>query len=189
MEASTRPSNRVGPMLQFVPFVTDDWNNEELKEFAAALEERRARALVPTREASRGARSAEWFLARVGASEKVDEPIRERFEAPTGDIPAHLKSAMMECQKPFHLWNVTRVVDTSAVSFDPVPPYRVGAAARDAIDAEGKPGRVVPASRLLRGAREEVELVRADAFSASRRLRRQLTESAEEQGLGVPDEG
>jgi len=31
--------------------------------------------------------------------------------------------------------------------------------------------------------------VRADAFGAKRRLRRLLSESAEDHGLGVPDEG
>ncbi|MEZ0227456.1 MAG: hypothetical protein ACAI25_02450 [Planctomycetota bacterium] len=160
-----------------------------MKKFAAALVARRERSLLPERRASRGARSAEWFLARIDATARTEEPIRERFERPTGDIPAGLKSAMMECQKPFHLWNVTRIADASVASFEPVAPYKVGAAAKQSTDTEGRPGRVTPASRLLRGAREEVDLVRADAFGARRRLRRLLSESAEEQGLGVPDEG
>lgn len=165
------------------------WDHPRLKKFAAALVARRERALSPERPASRGARSAQWFLARVDAAATAGEPIRARFEPPTGDIPGHLKSAMMECQKPFQLWNVTRVVEAGAVRFEALPPYTVGAAATGALDREGRPGRVVPASRLLRGAREEADLTRADAFGARRRLRRLLSESAEEQGLGVPDEG
>lgn len=124
----------------------------------------------------------ERFLARGGQAP------RTLAAPPVGDIPGSLKAAMMECQKPFQLWNVTRVAEVAEPRFEPVEPYKVGAAAKDAVTREGQPGKVVPASRLLKGAREEVDLVRADAFGAKRRLKRMLTESAEEQGLGVPDE-
>ncbi len=131
-------------------------------------------------------RAAEWWLGRAAATERTDEPIRARLEPPTGDIPVSLKTAMTECQKPFHLWNVTRIDEASPFAFEKVPPYVVGAL--EAADRAGQPGRVVPASRVLRGTDEETALVRADAFGAKRRLKRLLSESAEEQGLGVPDE-
>src|SRR5438270_343228 len=116
------------------------WEDARLAEATAALAARRERSPLPERPASRGARSAEWFLARAFAFARVEEPIRVRFEPPSREIPAHLKSAMMECQKPFHLWNVTRVVDVTAIGFERVPPYKVGAAASASEeDREGRP--------------------------------------------------
>jgi hypothetical protein len=163
------------------------WDHPRLKKYAALLVARLERPRLPERPPSRGIRSAEWFLSRVASKESAGEPIRSRFERPTGDIPVSLKTAMTECQKPFQLWNVTRVEKVDDATYEKVPPYVVGAVA--APDRTGQPGRVVPASRLVHGAREESALVRAEAFGAKRRLPRLMSESAEEQGLGLPDEG
>src|SRR5581483_8378515 len=146
------------PCFNWAPSMERAWEEERLARRTAALIARRERPLTPERSPSRGARAAEWFLHRLDAATSADEPIRARFEPATGDIPARLKSAMMECQKPFQLWNVTRIAEVARLAFEALPPYKVGSAGLEPADREGRPGRVVPASRLLRGAREEAEL-------------------------------
>jgi hypothetical protein len=159
------------------------WDDPALREFAERLVRRREPRL--TDPGPRGADAVEWFLGQVEPAVKAQETIRARFEPPTGDIPGSVKIGMSDCQKPFHLWNVNRIEDKPG-TFVKEPPYTLGAAA--AIEREGLPGKVVPASRLAERAREDASLTVADAFGAGRRLKNMLSEDAASQGLGVADE-
>ncbi len=167
------------------------WDIPRLRKYAELLSARRTPGpLALEAEAPRGSQAARWFLDRAErVSSSEEDRINGRFKATPGDIPGSLKSAMMECQKPFHLWNVNREEWTSRESFVKGPKYEIGrAAVENGPSKEGQPGTVVPCSKVAREQREADDLVRSEAFGFKRRLRRQLTQDPAEEGLGLPDE-
>jgi hypothetical protein len=151
-----------------------DWDNENTRAHAARIKARLERPRLDPREPSRGTLAAEWFLLR---SQKGDiEPI----EVGTAEPPGSIRSAMNQCQKPFQLWNVTRIDDQRPARFEPGPRYSIGAAG-----APGeRPMAVTPASRAARREADEAEMIFGQAFGWRREKRQLLSEDG---GFGLPD--
>jgi hypothetical protein len=164
------------------------WDLPALRKYAETIAVRLERPGKEPPGDSRGTRAALWLLGRFDRTESPRAPIERRFVPAVGDCPPRLKSAMMECQKPFHLWNVRRDEYGDSLAFEAGPRYSVGRASQEGgPDREGRPGTVVPASKHVSRVAEENALVRAEAFGASRRLRRALEQDPGDEGLGVPD--
>lgn len=115
------------------------------------------------------------FAARVCAAH-AQEGLEERFRVEEGDrttsVPARVREGLNDNQKPFHLWNVERVVEKPYFMLETQAPYRVGLAADEDPDApRGMPqGRPSSSAELARALEEEAAARAAeDAAAAARR--------------------
>jgi hypothetical protein len=163
------------------------WDTPSCREWAEGVRSRLARpAALGVESSSRGARAGLWFLDRVSGTEETFSS--RRFETVVEEVPGRIISGMAHCTKPFHLWNVLRNEFSGKLAFEDGPSWKVGVAVAEASPGpEGRPGNVVPVSRLVSRETEERSLAWAEAFGHARRLRNVLEQDPADEGLGLPD--
>jgi len=121
------------------------WDDERARAFAARLIKRHEatwglspgglgeRLRAHAEEAAPGW-TADAFAARISGAH-AQEGVEERFRVEEGDrttsVPAPVREGLNHNQKPFHLWNVERIVEKPYYMLEPQDPYRVGLAAED----------------------------------------------------------
>lgn len=128
-------------------------------------------------EAARGARWLRFAAARGGASlgEVTGARTEWRVADPQERIPDRVREGLNYNQKPFHLWNVERIVEKHGLELEPLDPYRLGGAAADP-EPRGMPSDPVSTSleaRRLAALEREQRAANLREAEARRRLWRQ----------------
>jgi hypothetical protein len=172
--------------------VSRDWDNDEARSFAERLSSRRTgHSCLSHVPEPRSSAAAAWLFRQVDLVGAADEMTVTDWQISMRDTPEELKSGMMECSKPFTLWNVDR--DEGPGAWKPGKQDRVllqlgRACPEKAKDREGMPGKVAYATKALRDELVERALVRRQAFSRQEYLRNILCTNPAVAGIGVRDD-
>lgn len=167
-----------------------DVSLEELPDLAAYAARVTRRLARPSRLAveqplGRGADAADWFLARSEASARAARGAARAAEVRDFPTPWTVTAAQAQCQKPFHLWNVTREEWSGAIAFERGLRYVLGRAAHEhGPTSEGRPGKVTGATALAHGADREREETHEHAWAHRRGLFQLLGQDPARSGLG-----
>lgn len=105
------------------------------------------------------------FAARLSEG-RAQVGVEGRFQVEEGDrttsVPAPVREGLNHNQKPFHLWNVERIVEKPFYMLEEEPPYRVGRAADEDPNApRGMPRDVANSSSELAAELQEEAATRA----------------------------
>lgn len=117
------------------------------------------------------------FAARITAAH-AQEGLEARFRVEEGDrttsVPARVREGLNDNQKPFHLWNVERIVEKSYYMLETQEPYRVGLAADDDPDAPRGMPQAQPSSSAELAQELDREAAARAAEAAAAAARRAL---------------
>lgn len=155
-----------------------EWDDEEAQAFAARVERRRD---LPIQAEGWGAHrlvldAVDLFAAGRELPATIAGRALPRWETKERDrekIPEPVRIGLQKYfQKPFHLWNVERIVESTPFQLVPQPPWTVGQAAT-LTDEQRPPRTFEKATRALVRLTEEARAWKAydrTALAARRRL-------------------
>ena len=168
------------------------WDDERARAFAARLIKRHQttwglspgglgeRLRAHAEEAAPGW-TADAFAARISAAH-AQAGVEGRFRVEEGDrttsVPAPVREGLNHNQKPFHLWNVERIVEKPYYLLEPQAPYRVGLAAEDDPQTPRGMPQGLPSSSAELVQELESEAAAKAAEAAAAAARRALWEQA-----------